>query len=188
MQRGKRLTIIGGVLVAVALLLSEQTVAALFGFSADTWTNLAAGKIWIIRGDGLVIGLTLALIPFRGSKFGRRLSTVFIGLASMLGIILLIEGGFLLIGVANMSARRTDLNFLAPYRYQYSQLDGTAVSTIIRQDQTLGHKFVPDLHVRTERLGVDSNVLFTATYSIDTKGHRLTPVANPGRATNSFCF
>lgn len=188
-QQGKRLTIVGGVLVALALLLNPQTVAALFGFSADLLDNSTVGKTWIIRGDALIIGLTLALIPFRSNKFGRRVSTVFIGLTIMLGIILLIEGAFLVIGAVSTITHRTDPNFLAPYRYRHSLTDGTPLSTIQKPDQALGRRLLPNLdRVLSERLGVEGNVLFTMTVSTDANGHRITPVTNPDARDKFILF
>lgn len=187
-KRARRVAIVGCVLIAVALLLNQWTVAALLRSSPDKWSNLTLGKIWIFQFAALVVGMALALIPFRANKFGRVVSTLFIGMAITLGMVLLFEGLFAIGGIVILNARRNDPNFPAPYHYRYSLQGGTPVQTIFHPDQVLGHRLAPNLQVRAQRLGTANDVLFAASYSTDANGHRITPIEHPDRREKFILF
>ncbi|GAB4432199.1 MAG: hypothetical protein Kow0031_13560 [Anaerolineae bacterium] len=159
---------VGGLLVAVGLLLSAGLLTALAG-ALDI--PLAVGglpaqvRLWLAKLVLLVAGLLL-LYPFRFSRVGKTLFDVVVGLLLLLVTLFLIEGGF---GLLNRWRSQS-----VPGEQPQLRLSGMYA----RPDEQFGFVLLPGAVVTaTETMG--DRLIYQVQYSITDQGRRPVPVTQP---------
>lgn len=124
-------------------------------------------RIWIIDIAFILIGLTLVLIRYRSNDHLRKLSDIFLGLFFTVLLLIFLEGFFLALN----GSRYTTENHL----YYVDRRNGSP-AYIFQNDSLLGYKLLPNLHITATETTQAGLELYTATYTTDEYGRRVTPV------------